>query len=270
MFYLLLAIASSAMVSIIMRLSSSKVKGNLAMLAMNYLMCLSMAAVYARGEAPNGQTWIMGGVHGLLYLVSFVLLQVNVRKNGVVLPATFMKLGLLVPMVISVFLFGEIPTALQIVGFVLAVCAILLINLEKEKTVVQSVSGLVLLLLTGGAADAMSKIYEEWGDPGRSQAFLLVTFLVAFVLCAALMLYKKQRPGKAEIFYGLLIGIPNFFSAKFLLRALEDLSAVVVYPTYSVATILVVTLVGVAAFREKLGKRQLIGLAVILAALVLL
>ena len=38
MLYLLLAIASSAMVSVVMRLSTNKVQGNVSMLAMNYLM----------------------------------------------------------------------------------------------------------------------------------------------------------------------------------------------------------------------------------------
>ena len=46
MLYLLLAILSSAMVSIVMRLSSHRVSGNISMLAMNYLMCVAVAACY--------------------------------------------------------------------------------------------------------------------------------------------------------------------------------------------------------------------------------
>ena len=44
----------------------------------------------------------------------------------------------------------------------------------------------------------------------------------------------------------------------------------VVYPTFSVGTIIAVTIVGVLAFREKVGKRKLIALGMILGALVLL
>ena len=73
-----------------------------------------------------------------------------------------------------------------------------------------------------------------------------------------------------EVLFGLLIGIPNFFSAKFLLGALKDIAAVIVYPVYSVATILVVTVTGVLAFREKLEKRQWMALGMILVALALL
>ena len=73
-----------------------------------------------------------------------------------------------------------------------------------------------------------------------------------------------------EVLYGFAVGVPNYFSAKFLLAALETVPAVIVYPTFSVATILVVTLAGVALFKERLGKRQWTAVAVILVALVLL
>ena len=86
----------------------------------------------------------------------------------------------------------------------------------------------------------------------------------------AVVVYKKERPGMREIFFGAAIGIPNFFSSKFLLLALGDLPAVVVYPSFSVATMLITTLVGVFFFKERLTKFQWLALAVIVAALVLL
>lgn len=276
MLYLLLAIISSALVSIVMRLSTNKVKGNIAMLVANYFVCTLLSAAFAGfgnllpAADGLGKTVGLGAVNGVLYLASFVLFQVNVKRNGVVLSSTFMKLGLLVPMVLSVVLFGEMPGTVQIVGFVLAIIAILMINLEKDAGGKDFKFGLVLLLLTGGTADAMSKVFDEIGAAALSQQFLLCTFAVALVLCICLMLYKKQRIGKNELLFGALIGIPNFFSAKFLLKSLETIDAVIAYPTFSVATILVVTLVGVLAFKEKLGKRRWAALGIILAALVLL
>ena len=276
MVYLLLAIASSALVSIIMRLSTDRVTQNVGMLAMNYLTCLLMAAVYTGFDAlaphsPSLSATVgMGAVHGALYLASFVLLQVNVQKNGVVLSATFMKLGLLVPIAVSVLFFGEKPELLQIIGFIAAIAAIVLINRRKDSGAVRSHAGLLLLLIGGGCADVMAKVFEELGDRTLSDQFLLYTFVFALLLCLALMLYKKQRPGVPELFWGFLIGIPNFFSAKFLLRALDSVSAVIAYPTYSVATLLVITLSGVLLFRERLGRQQWLALGIILAALCLL
>ena len=116
----------------------------------------------------------------------------------------------------------------------------------------------------------MSKVFEEVGDPALSEQFLLYTFAAALVLCAALMLRRKQRPGKWEVLFGLLIGIPNYFSARFLLRSLESLPAVIAYPTFSVGTILVITATGLGLFRERLSRRQWLAVAIILLALVLL
>ena len=126
------------------------------------------------------------------------------------------------------------------------------------------------MLVSGGVCDTLSKVFEQTGSPALAPQFLLYTFGLALTLCILLMLAKKQRIGKTELLFGVMIGVPNYFSAKFLLGALESLDAVIVYPTYSVGTILVITLAGVAFFRERLSKRQWIAVAAILAALVML
>ena len=46
MLNLLLAIVSSALVSVTMRLSETKIKNNTAMLAVNYIMCTFLAWAY--------------------------------------------------------------------------------------------------------------------------------------------------------------------------------------------------------------------------------
>ena len=276
MINLLFAVLCSAAISLVMRLSTDKVKGNVSMLAMNYLMCLLIAGTYTGWgslfpkEAGVRTALLLGGGQGALYLAAFVLLQVNIKKNGVVLSAIFQRLGLLVPMVVSVLLFGEVPEGMQMIGFCVAIVAIVLINLEKERTVMQFKLGLVLILLAGGCADVMAKLYEEWGNPQLAPQFLLYTFGLALVLCLVLMIWKKERPGMPEVLYGFAVGIPNYFSAKFLLASLETVPAVIVYPTFSVATILVVTLAGVVLFGERLSKRQWTAIGIILVALVLL
>ena len=162
------------------------------------------------------------------------------------------------------------PALLQVLGFCLAVAAIVLINYREDGTEMRFRAGLLLLLLAGGSGDAMSKVFEELGNPLLSEQFLLYTFAAALVLCAALMLWRGQRPGKWEVLFGLLIGIPNYFSARFLLRSLETLPAVIAYPTFSVGTILVITITGLGLFRERLSRRQWAAVAIILLALVLL
>ena len=103
MIYLLLAIVSSSLVSIMMRLSEGRVKNNLSVLAVNYAVCILLAVFYTglRGMAVHGEgagvAAGLGAANGFLYLTAFILMQMNVRKNGVVLSTVFMKLGVMVP-----------------------------------------------------------------------------------------------------------------------------------------------------------------------------
>lgn len=274
--YLLLAILCGALISVLMRLSTEKATGSVGMLAVNYLMCTVLAVLYTGVQsAPGGMmglssTVCMGIFNGVLYLSGFVLLQYIIKKNGVVLASTFQKLGLLVPMVLSVCLFREVPALWQVVGFALALAAIVLVNTGGEQSGAGKKVGLILLLLICGGADAMSKVFEQLGEPRWSEHFLLITFATATLLCFALAVWKRERFGKWEILFGLILGIPNYFSARFLLLSLNHVPAVVVYPTFSVGVILAVTAAGVCLFKERLSKRQWIAVAMILLALILL
>lgn len=276
MIYLLLAIFSSVSVSVIMRLSARKAPGSYCMLAANYLMCLLIAGSFTGFDrffpAEKGlpMTFLLGIGNGLLYLISFILYQRSVKKNGMVLSSTFMKLGLLVPIALSLLVFWEIPSLLQSVGFVIALFAIVLIQSHNTETTGKFSFGLILLLITGGGANAMSELYDEIGNSSLSSQFLLYTFLTAFAVCLAIAMIKKEKPTRHSLFYGLLIGIPNYFSARFLLLSLAKVPAFIAHPTYSAVSVCAVSVLGICLFCEKLTKRQWLGIGIILISLVLL
>ncbi len=276
MIYLLLAICCSTSIAVLMRLSSDKVKANISMLAANYVVCAIIGAALAGFQLAPIQTdkfFLTAGfgvICGAFYMGGFVILQISTRKNGIVLSQLFMKLGLLVPIAMSILLFKEMPTWLQAVGFCVAIVAIVMINLKKGERTKGLTIGLILLLLFGGGGDVMAKIFDSFGNPMLEPQYLFYTFFAALILCIVLVVVKKERPGFVDLFFGAVIGVPNFFSAKFLVGAVSQLPGVVVYPTYSVGTILVVTLIGVLVFKERLLKLQWIALVGILIALVML
>lgn len=277
MVFLCLAILSSAAIALIMRISANHIKARLTMLSVNYLICALLGAAYAGFdllqpvETPGFSiTILLGLVSGVLYLCGFVLCQWNTANNGIVLTSVFMKLGLLVPIALSVLFFHEIPTWTQILGFCIALLAIFLINFKKDGSGSRFRWQLLAMLLMCGGADAMSKVFENLGPAALSNQFLFYTFATALVLCIVLVLYKKERPGIRELLFGAAIGIPNFFSAKFLLLSLTQVDAVVVFPSFSIATMLLTTLAGVVFFKERLLKLQWLALVAIVAALFLL
>lgn len=195
-------------------------------------------------------------------------MQWNTRHNGVTLSSVFMKLGILVPTVLSVVWFHESPTALQISGFLLAVSAIVIIHYQKGQTLTGKSWALLLMLLIGGMGDGMSKVYEVNGDSGcKIPSFSSHSSLL---LCLGFMHRKQEHLGIKELGYGTLLGIPNFFSSLFLLKSLDTVAAVIAFPTFSVAVILVVAVAGIFVFHEHLQRRQFIGGILICIALALL
>ncbi len=264
MIYLILAILCSAGVSIFMRASEKYCQGHYGILLMNYVVCV-LAGLILTGRGLTQTDWkgmpvtiVFGVVTGLLYCGSFILLQWNVRKNGVILSSTFMKLGVIVPAVLAVVWFGERPGWNQGLGFILAITAILMIHLEKGKIRTEKAYtiGLLLLLLGGGLGDSMAKFYDVYGNPGLGSFFLMLSFLVSGIISGILVFRGREKITKYEVLFGVLIGIPNYFSARFLLWALADIPAVITYPTYSIAAMALIGAAGVLMFREKLTKRQ--------------
>lgn len=266
------------MVSVCMRASEKYVRNTMVMFTANYAVCLAMSRLFMgdirlfMSQNGMGLAVVLGILSGLLYLLNFVLLQRNIRLNGVVLSSASMKLGaVLVPVIAAMLLFHERMKGLQLAGTVLAVAAILLINLEKGSVNQgQKKLGLLLLLLVSGITDTMANLYDKTGTEALKNHYLFYTFLAALILAFAMALYKRETVKAADVFSGVLIGIPNYFSARFILLALGQVSAVVVYPVYSVGTIIVITLVGLIVFHEKLSRQKTCAMALILIALAVL
>lgn len=278
MFYLLLAIASSAMVSVCMRISEQYVRNTMAMFTANYAVCLAISRFYMGNirlfafENGMGTAVGLGIANGLLYLVCFILLRHNIRCNGIVLSSASMKLGaVLIPVMAAVLLFNERIKWMQLLGAGFAVLAILLINIEKEDIHHGGKKIWLLILLTlNGLTDTMANIYDKTGAEALKNHYLFYTFLTALFLAFVMALWTRDRMKSADIYCGLLIGIPNYYSARFILLALGKVPAVIVYPVYSVGTIVTTTLVGLAVFHEKLSRQKMGALVLILAALIML
>ena len=277
MLFLLLAMLFSAVLAMVLKyLNTSSPYG---VFFFNYITCtvLAFAAMEPR-TLYNGDftpCWL-GGITGLIYLASLSANGYSIHKNGAILSSVFTRLGVLVPIVVSVALFGERPTALQGLGVALAVAAAVVMNGLPGRSHDPAAGTriylvpLVLTLLLNGAADAMSKVFTQLGRRQDDGLFMFYIFLFAG-LATLVLLVKERRPLTArDLLFGVLAGVPNFLSSRLLLAALTRLPAFLVYPSYSVGVILVISVASFLFFRERLNTRQLGAAGMILAALVLL
>lgn len=280
MIELVLALLCSASMALALRISGRFGTSRFGLLVGNYLTCVAMAWVTLPEKflIPSNaamKTALAAGIfNGVIFLADLLLFQLNIRKNGAVLAATFSKLGLLLPVGASILLLGERPTGLQTAGMVLVLAAILLIHLEKGEEKASFKTGLILLLIFYGIGDGMAKVFEHIGERRYDALFLFYTFTTALLISSTLFAAELRREKKplrpSELLAGISVGVPNYLSSLLLLKAVTKLPAYLVYPCYSVGAVLVVSLVSILFLKDRMTKRQAFGCGVILVALVLL
>lgn len=243
----------------------------------NYITCALMAFAvlepksFFRGDVTPLR---LGRITGLFYLASLAANGYSIHKNGAILSSVFTRLGVLVPILLSVTLFRERPSLLQGTGVALAVAAAVIMNGLPQKRDSSSerifLLPLILTLLLNGISDAMSKVFTQLGNRQDDGLFIFYIFLFAGLATLVLLITEHQRIDRKQIFYGVLVGIPNFLSSRFLLADLTQLPAFLVYPSYSVGVILIISVASFILFHECLNHRQMVAAGMILAALVLL
>lgn len=275
MLFLVLATLSSSVLALVLkRLNSGNTYG---VYFFNYVTCALLSFLTLEDKALwRGDPlplWL-GAVGGLVYLASLAVYGYSIRKSGAVLASVFTRLGVLVPIGISVAFLGERPSWLQGAGIALAVAAAVVMNgLPRGRASRPGGKLLLPLLLTllfNGCSDSMSKIFAYAGR--REEDGLFVFFIFFFAGLFTLVLLLRQRKGLAlrDVLLGALVGVPNFCASRLLLAALTSLPAFVVYPCYSVGAILVISLCSVLLFHERLSRRQWGAVGMILAAVALL
>jgi drug/metabolite transporter (DMT)-like permease len=301
MLYLILAIGCSASIALIFRISETRDMNRYAVTTTNYVTaCITaIVTVVATGHSfPSptavidalprlagavvgradqltdtaSQAWAVcvGLVAGVFFFLAFIYYQVSVRNHGVSLPGAFAKLGILVPMSLSLILWQEIPRTIQWVGIALAVGSIVLVNRPADRLKRGLKLSLLLLFAFGGLAEFSNKVFQRHGMLEDKAIFLLVTFFVAFVLSFIVTVRKGLPVKRRDILTGIAVGLPNLFSSYFLIEALDRIPAAAVFPAYGAGTIVVITIVGAALMGERLAWRDRLVVVLAIVSIVLI
>lgn len=281
MLFLLLATLASAGNALTMKFAGSRSDNKWSLLLFNYLAATTLSALSATRSglavaevAPR--EWVLGLVTGVLFISAFALMQLNVRKNGAMVSSSLFRMGSVIPMVLSIALFGEYPTIAGACGIIVAVAATVLLAVPQGAeadtgTLASSARALLVpMVLAGGLADTMPKIFESTGNPAHEEAFIFTTFATAFAICLVMLLRAHERPALVDIACGTMLGIFNFFSTDLMLRALMELPAYVVYTGFSMGVVLVTFAANALFMHEKLSKRDYAAIVLVILALALI
>ena len=296
MLFLVLAVACSLAIAVVFKVAELRDLDRTALLTVNYLAA-ALLAVGLQGVAPMGALSAglvaLGVGQGVLFIAGFWLFSLAIREAGIGLAAGVMRLSVVIPFLASWAIWGETPTALQVLGLGLGAVAFFLVarpaaeppgklgpparasDLEAESS--PRVLGLLaLLFLSGGAVDINMKVFQEEFAPGGVpiSTFLLFVFGVAFAVGALAVAVTGARTGRwpsvQAWVWGIGLGLVNYGSAEFLLRALDEIEGTVAFPANSVAIVLGAALLGRLVWKEPLSRSNLAGLGLAAVALVLL
>lgn len=296
MLFLALAVSCSLAIAVVFKVAERQDLDRTALLTVNYLAAAALAVALegvAPAESITSGLVALGVGQGVLFIAGFWLFSLAIREAGMGLAAGVMRLSVVVPFVASWLIWSEAPTAWQIVGLMLAGAAFFLVARPAAEppgklgpptpggppvasSGARTVTLLGLLFLSGGLVDLNMKVFqEEFAGVGVPiSTFLLFVFGVAFVVGAVAVAATGVRtgrwPSRAAWLWGIGLGIVNYGSAEFLLRALDQVDGTVAFPANSVGIVLGAALIGRLVWGEQLSRANMVGLGLAAVALVLL
>lgn len=284
MWDLLLSIASSSLIFVVFKgYTRFRVHTFYAIIG-NYLTACFVGLVFfprtvALSEIP-AKPWFLPAVAlGVLFIVIFNLMARTSQQLGVSVASVATKMSLVIPVVAGVVLYGEVLGPIQVAGIALALVAVYFASVKSGKVSWEPrlLYLPALVFLGSGIIDTSIKFLEETRIPDSEYPLFSAcifgaagsTGIMATALSKPRMLVN-WRP--RNLLGGLALGIPNFFSIFFLLKALqfEKLPSAAIFTLNNVGIVTLTTLLGIAFFREQLSARNWLGVGLALVSIVII
>jgi drug/metabolite transporter (DMT)-like permease len=252
-------------------------------IVVNYVIASSVGILSYDGaftvrEIPI-KPWFPGTfVLGVLFIVVFNIMAKTSQRLGVSVASVATKMSLVIPVLAGVILYREILGPVKIIGIVVALVAVYFASVRKKSLSFKKENLLLpfLLFLGSGIVDSGIKYLEETQIPKdefslfTASVFASASFTgIIFVLIRAVK--TPLKPNLKNVLGGIALGIPNFFSIYFLLRALqsETLNSASVFTINNVAIVMVSTLLGIALFKEYISVKNWAGIAMAVVSILL-
>ena len=256
----------------------------------NYLACVVTGSFLA-GELPlgnglSGEPWLgWATVMGCFFIVLFNFIALTAQKLGVAVASVANKLSLVIPVLFSVYLYGERLGTWQVAGILVALAAVVLTSWpsenKRQRAIAHKSNWLfvmpVILFVGSGLLDTLVKYVEQgYLDDRNKNSFLIAAFGVAFLMGSAMLVLQlltgKEKFDPRAILAGVLIGVPNYFSIWCLVRVLKIFGtrSAAIIPINNMGIVLLSAVAAWLLFREHLSKVNLAGILLALLSIALI
>jgi hypothetical protein len=257
----------------------------------NYLVCAFTGFLFFHNyekimEIRSLDTWIIFAMlTGTCFMPTFYLMAYTVKNISVTVSTIASKISLIIPVTVSILYLNKDSSfsLLNAIGLLLGLGAILLSSIKKETIQSASPKSIfhyflpVLVFLGGGLVDVMINITNYKYLPADQNslfpffAFSAAAFSGLLVLIYRMLIHKEKLKLR-NLLGGIALGIPNYLSIFFLLRALRDFdnNGALIFPVVNICVILINSLIAVLCFKEKLSGYNVAGMTLALVSLILI
>ena len=210
--------------------------------------------------------WFYGTVSlGFLFILIFNLMAKTAQRLGVSVASVATKMSFVIPVALGLLLYSEKLSLLKSAGIVLALGAVYFASVKDTPRSIQRKSLLlpIMVFLGSGIIDASLKYMEENHVTSNEFPLFSATVFGAAAITGILFILLRSfdKPLKLNfknVLGGIALGIPNFFSIFFLLRALQNeaLNSASIFTLNNVAIVMFSTLLGIVLFKEKISAKN--------------
>ena len=274
MIYVILTILVFNLLIIIFKLFDRFKVDNLQALIVNYITAGTIGFILSEKSINLhhilSAPWLYHAIAiGFLFIIVFNFYAFGTQKVGIAVTTVANKMSLVIPVVAALILYPEDQISTEkIIGFVFALIGIYLASTKGGKLNFNiKYLWLIILVFVGqGIADAIFNDSKTMLNPGEDMLYFIVLFFMASISGILILLGKSiASPPKFElknILWGVILGVPNFFSLLFMLNALSapGMEASVVFPMVSMGVVVLSSIIGIILYKEKLTRGNWIGI----------
>ena len=283
MIYLLLSILSSTCIFILFKLFNVYKINTLQAIVINYFVAATIGFLSYESNVDTttiiDSQWFIGAVIlGVLFKSIFNVMAVTAQKNGISIASVASKMSVIIPIVFGIYMYNENAGILKIVGILVALVAVYLasVRTKENQPATKSILLPAILFLGSGIIETSLKFIEtnyveSNGIPIFSATIFACAALVGVVILAIKFLSRKLMPDLKSVPAGLLLGIVNYYSIYFLLKALQynGSESSTIFTLNNVSIVMLSAVLGFVIFKERLSLKNILGIILAVISIIL-
>jgi drug/metabolite transporter (DMT)-like permease len=278
MIYIILSICCSVTVAVLLKLAKRYQISIIQAVTINYLAALTLCFLFFKPDVKlvtAGAPWPIYIALAILLPSIFLFLAASVKNLGIVKTDIAQRLSLFIPILAAYFLFKEDFNYLKIIGLGIGFVAIFLTFLRKSDQEGSKGSLLypIMVFIGFGVIDVLFKqiaLYKELPYTTSLFTIFCMAFIVSLLIVISMVIAGKIKLQLVNVVCGLILGFFNFGNILFYMKAHKALAEnpSTVFAAMNLGVIIVGTLIGVIAFKEKLSKLNYVGIIFAIAAVI--